>query len=152
MRSRNRCSRSLRGAKPTATWTADTPNRTLSQSPTVAPVEIQDGMTTRAKPAPNAYQGSRPGIMASSASRVSELKAVKSVLVTVCTTPPNRAPETAARNAAMQKTSTRVTTTLVPWVARATGESAMPRSSRPSLLRTSHTTSRPAAAAKPSAR
>ena len=135
-----------------ATCTAAAPNSTFSQSPTVPPVEIQDGMITSAKPAPNAYQGSRPGIMTSSASRVSELNAVKSELVTVCTTPPNKAPERPARNAAMQKTSTRVTSTLVPCVARATGESAMPRRSLPSLLRTSHTTSRLAATTNASIR
>ncbi len=138
--------------KPSATWTAATPNRTFSQSLTVAPVEIQDGITTSANPAPKAYQGSRPGIMTSSASRVRELNAAKSELVTVCTTPPNSAPEMAARKAETQKTSTRVTITLVPCVARATGESAMPRSSRPSLLRTSHMTIRLTITAKASAR
>ena len=151
-RLRNRCSRSLRGVKPSATSTADTPNRTFSQSVTVAPVEIQDGRTTSEKPPAKAYQGSRPGMMTSSASRVRELNAVKSELVTVCTTPPNRAPETAARKAETQKTSTRVTITLVPCVARATGESAMPRSSRPSLLRTSHMTIRLTSTAKANTR
>ena len=87
---RSACSRLLRGVKPSATCTAATPNRTFSQSSHGRPGGNPGRQDHQREPAaPKAYQGSRPGMMTSSASRVSELNEAKSVLVTVCTTPPN---------------------------------------------------------------
>ena len=52
--------------------------------------------------------------------------------------PPGSAPAMAARNAEMQKTSTRVTRTLVPLVVSPSGESAIARDRRPRRLRDQH--------------
>src|SRR3954452_9188063 len=99
---------------------------------------------TETTPMNSAYQGSANGARARTASSTRDWNDVKweSLVVAKLTAPPYRMPPTPARNAEMQKTSTRVVLVDRPIVATAVGDSDSPRNTRPSRERMIPTTTR----------
>src|SRR5579875_2292222 len=128
-RGRVACSRCLN----TGTRTLPIDATVRMTSVTLPPVRYT-GMIVSPAAARNAYHGSPHTTTITMVTMVRELNDGKLSPIAYVSTLAVSAPATAAMNAEMQKTSTRITLTLTPYVSSATGESPMARSSLPSRV------------------